>query len=214
MASGLRKTLTTVAIALAGCGPSGGGAGQAARCEALLDGDTLAVRFTDADLRARYAGLAYADGTNRVRLLGIDAPDLSEDRTLASCNDPADPDHDAEFCARWRDAWTRGHGTPTLDLDRIAACKDEGMAILRQRLEGRDVALVPDEGEGDTESVFGGKRLLRWVEEGGDDLSTVQVRNGLAIVFDPTPKDPCDRCGALQALEDANIAAREGCLWR
>ena len=162
--------------------------GERAKVVAVVDGDTFKVNLATGEVAT-------------VRLLGVDAPDFGGERDLSDCNESAK----ADYCQRWRKVWEKYHGTPTLDIPLIRGCYDEGLAVLRNLLEGRNVTLIEDDTVGS--DPYG--RLLRYMEdEQGDDVSRMLVETGRAIVF-----GPCKRCDELSKIEGSRALAHEGCLW-
>ena len=159
-------------VALAGCaglgaevssGGSDGGAGDASpepgaapggtthevTVVTVVDGDTLDVR--------------YADGsTDRVRLLGVDTPEVHAE------NDPA------EF-----------EGVPDTEAGRacLRSAGEDATAAVRERVADREVTVVLDPAS-DSRGDHG--RLLAYVRVDGTDLNRWLLAEGHARVYDST----------------------------
>ncbi|MEF8852199.1 MAG: lamin tail domain-containing protein [Haloarculaceae archaeon] len=115
----------------------------------VVDGDTIDV--------------AYPNGTTeRVRLLGVDTPEVSAE------NDPA------EF-----------EGVPETEAGRdcLRAAGEGASAAVRQRVADREVTLVVDPAA-DRRGDFG--RLLAYVRVNGTDLNRWLLAEGHARVYDST----------------------------
>lgn len=172
--------LVAVFVVLAGCastvGPvateTPGGETQAATVIDVVDGDTLEVRFPDGS-------------TDRVRLLGVDTPEVHVE------NEPA------EF-----------EGVP--DTEAGANClRDAGhnaSAFVLERALDASVTLVFDP-VADRRGSYG--RLLAYVRLDGQDLNRRLVEQGHARVYDST----FSRSERYYDLEATAQAERRG-LWR
>ena len=134
----------------------------------IIDGDTFEMSNGDT-----------------VRVLGIDYPDISNNRI---------------------DKWTN----LGLSEERIRFCYKEGIAMLNQKYKGKTVELTPDFNEVEKDR-YG--RLLLYVYVDGVDIGNELINNGYAVTYDPTESKLCSRC--MIYLNDEIIVkmAKEGCLW-
>jgi micrococcal nuclease len=132
-------------------GDDGGETGQfppgiayPARVTRITDGDTLRVLFPDGDVET-------------VRLLGVDAPELSPGGT-----DPGS---------------FQGVSDPVL----LAVWGEEASSALRRELEGREVTVTTDRAAGERDR-YG--RLLAYLSTGdGTDIGELLLSRGLARVY-------------------------------
>jgi micrococcal nuclease len=130
-------------------GPGGDGSTYAVTVVSVVDGDTIDVRYPNGT-------------TERVRLLGVDTPEVHAE------NDPPEfedvPDTEA-------------------GRDCLRAAGEDASAAVRQRVADRQVTLVVDP-VADRRGGFG--RLLAYVRVNGTDLNRWLLAEGHARVYDST----------------------------
>jgi micrococcal nuclease len=151
------RRIVVCLVVLAGCsaviGPDDGrstvtpGDGQRATVEAVVDGDTVDVRYPNGT-------------TERVRLLGVDTPELGGENA---------PD---EF-----------EGVPDTEDGRacLRAVGERASEALRERVAGEQVSVVVDPAA-DRRGGYG--RLLAYLVHADTDLNRWLVETGYARVFD------------------------------
>ena len=114
-----------------------------------------------------------------VRVLGIDYPDTASDRI-----------------GKWTDMG--------LDITKIKYCYRKGNEYLRNNLVNENATLIADSLEDDKDR-YG--RILRYVEVDGMDVGEFLIKEGYAVMYDPT-KPLCARCYGYARLDKLG-----GCLW-
>ena len=132
----------------------------------IIDGDTFEL----------------SDGS-KIRVLGIDYPDISKDRI-----------------AKWIE----------MDLDErnVKKCYYEGIEWMKQ-YEGKDVSLIQDDDEMNTDK-YG--RKLRYVLINEGDIGYSLIQKGYAVTYDPTSPF-CSFCEKYYSMEIAVRNNKSGCLW-
>ena len=133
----------------------------------IIDGDTFEL-----------------EDKRKVRILGIDYPDISKDRIN-----------------KWFEMG--------LYEENIKKCYYEGIDMLNRDIVNKTVLIKRDNGEMDKDRY---DRLLRYVEVDKTDISAKLISYGYAIMYDPTsPK--CYNCVWYEELEKSVRDKKEGCLW-
>lgn len=135
----------------------------------IVDGDTIDVNINGQ--------------VERIRILGIDFPDVSSDRI-----------------GKWEEMG--------LSKERIVMCYKQGNDWLENMLN-KEVTLIADMGEDDKDRY---NRLLRYINWGEPDIGVLLVIQGYAVMYDPT-KPECTRCSEYKQLEDKSRVEKTGCLW-
>lgn len=144
----------------------------------IVDGDTIDVEVNGVE--------------QRIRILGIDFPDISKDRI---------------------DKWTN----MGLSEERIKECYKKGNEFMEGYLLNLEVQLIADPKEKDKDQ-YG--RLLRYVAASKDmnqnmegiDVESVLLALGYAVEYDPT-KPPCYWCARYAEIEENHRDLKQGCLW-
>lgn len=143
----------------------------------------------------------------KIRLLGIDYPDISDTNDLDNCLEV----NSKKNCANWKRAFG-GKLTQEFIDSIVTPCYHQGRTEIRKLLEGRTVYVVEDAGD---VSYFGGSNDLRYidfVDEAGDvqDLAQWLLERGYAIPWDDqSGYGECQRCDEYQQLGLLQV----GCLW-
>ena len=136
----------------------------------IVDGDTIDINLSG--------------DIERIRILGIDFPDVSSDRI-----------------GKWEEMG--------LSKERIVKCYKEGNDWMETMLN-QEVILIADSGEDDKDRY---NRSLRYVAWGNDDIGSLLIRQGYAVIYDPT-KPQCVICEDYKQLEEQVRIEKNGCLWQ
>src|SRR3989344_1457995 len=124
--------------------------------------------------------VTFSDETDRkIRVLGVDFPDL-----------------DSVKIKKWNDMGLKD--------SKIRECYNKGIKELQGFLLGEKVSIKLDSKETPMDK-YG--RILGYVYYGNLSISEYLVKNGYAVVYDPT-EPICTECHALKSLE-----GKQGCLW-
>jgi len=121
-----------------------------------------------------------------VRVLGIDAIDVSKDRI-----------------GKWQEM--------NLSEERIRLCYKEGIEKSMEWID-KEIVLISDPNEPDKDRY---DRLLRYVTtiDNGRDFGSEMILGGYAIAYDPSKKR-CQNCGFYKLVEEDTRKAKAGCLWK
>ncbi len=136
----------------------------------IIDGDTYLIDVNGSE--------------EKIRLLGIDYPDLTKDRI-----------------------------TNFLDLgvvkNKVQDCYKKGKEDLEKNLVGKNMIIIRDPNEKDRDKY---KRLLRYAEFNNTDIGAWLLQNGYARFYDPT-NQLCNRCIYYHLIYSNITDSKIGCLW-
>jgi endonuclease YncB( thermonuclease family) len=177
----MKRGLLLAALTLYGCGEE--------PCE-----DRTTIIFDQEDLgRKSWDGDSYwlQRYEEKVRLVGVDYPNISGTNSLENCR--------SDNCETWTEAFG------TLNIDNIKRCYIEGLEIIEQKLQNKQICVTKDTKR--QENRWG--TLLRYIKfdnfDHPTDLGGWLINVGYAI----PNRDDCDYCDEYQEL----VKAKNGCLW-
>ena len=165
------------------------GCGQPEYCE---EGTKDAVIFDQQELgRRQWDGDSFwlYGRENKVRLLGVDYPNISGRSSLEKC-----ATQDTEMCDTWK-----GFLGSQLDMKTLNHCYEQGMNAVQELLEEQVVCLIKD--SDNPKHPYGNDLwYMRYDNGGGRDVGAWLLVNGFAIPS--TTFGECNQCDEYREIAD------------